>query len=266
MQPDYSRQLLLKEIGAAGQAALGAQPRADRGRRRSGQSGAAISGRRRSGILGVDRCRQPGCQQPASAADLRARRCRRSRKRTWRARRSQASIPACTSRRMRSLQRRQRAGVDPRSRHRRRLHATIFAPNTSSTMPPCLRSGRPYSPASISTKDSCRCTSRSATHACLRCLWPDATADGVVGNCAEAGVLGPVPGAFGALQALLALKILLGDCRAARRRAAAAGFHEFLQHQAQGAAPRRVHRARLRAYPRACRRGRATSRCVAIAG
>ncbi len=47
-------------------------------------------------------------------------------------------------------------------------------------------------------------------HACLRCLWPDAAADGVVGNCAEAGVLGPVPGTFGALQALLTLKILLG--------------------------------------------------------
>jgi sulfur-carrier protein adenylyltransferase/sulfurtransferase len=46
-------------------------------------------------------------------------------------------------------------------------------------------------------------------HACLRCLWPDAIADGVVGNCAEAGVLGPVPGTFGTLQALLTLKILL---------------------------------------------------------
>src|ERR1700716_792132 len=47
-------------------------------------------------------------------------------------------------------------------------------------------------------------------HACLRCLWPEAVADGVVGNCAEAGVLGPVPGIFGSLQALLALKILVG--------------------------------------------------------
>ena len=46
-------------------------------------------------------------------------------------------------------------------------------------------------------------------HACLRCLWPDAIADGVVGNCAEAGVLGAVPGTFGTLQALLTLKILL---------------------------------------------------------
>jgi adenylyltransferase/sulfurtransferase len=47
------------------------------------------------------------------------------------------------------------------------------------------------------------------SHACLRCLWPEAIADGVVGNCAQAGVLGPVPGALGALQALLTLKILL---------------------------------------------------------
>ncbi len=45
--------------------------------------------------------------------------------------------------------------------------------------------------------------------ACLRCLWPTATRDGLVGNCAEAGVLGPVPGVFGSLQALEALKYLL---------------------------------------------------------
>jgi len=44
---------------------------------------------------------------------------------------------------------------------------------------------------------------------CLRCIWPEATRDGLVGNCAEAGVLGPVPGVFGTLQALEALKTLM---------------------------------------------------------
>lgn len=44
---------------------------------------------------------------------------------------------------------------------------------------------------------------------CLRCVWPEATRDGLVGNCAEAGVLGPVPGTFGTLQALEAMKLLL---------------------------------------------------------
>jgi molybdopterin/thiamine biosynthesis adenylyltransferase/molybdopterin synthase catalytic subunit/rhodanese-related sulfurtransferase len=45
---------------------------------------------------------------------------------------------------------------------------------------------------------------------CLRCLWPEAPRDGLVGNCAEAGVLGAVPAALGAMQAMQALKILLG--------------------------------------------------------
>jgi adenylyltransferase/sulfurtransferase len=40
-------------------------------------------------------------------------------------------------------------------------------------------------------------------------VWPEATRDGLVGNCAEAGVLGPVPGVLGSLQALEALKHLL---------------------------------------------------------
>jgi adenylyltransferase/sulfurtransferase len=46
--------------------------------------------------------------------------------------------------------------------------------------------------------------------ACLRCVWPEATRDGIVGNCSEAGVLGPVPGVFGGLQAFEAMKLLLG--------------------------------------------------------
>jgi molybdopterin/thiamine biosynthesis adenylyltransferase/molybdopterin synthase catalytic subunit/rhodanese-related sulfurtransferase len=45
---------------------------------------------------------------------------------------------------------------------------------------------------------------------CLRCQWPEATRDGLVGNCREAGVLGPVPAVLGALQAMEVLKLLLG--------------------------------------------------------
>ena len=45
---------------------------------------------------------------------------------------------------------------------------------------------------------------------CLRCLWPEEPAPGLAGSCAEAGVLGPVPGVLGTLQAMEALKLLLG--------------------------------------------------------
>ncbi|MDE2154397.1 MAG: ThiF family adenylyltransferase [Xanthomonadaceae bacterium] len=44
---------------------------------------------------------------------------------------------------------------------------------------------------------------------CLRCLWPDEPAPGVAGSCVESGVLGPVPGVLGTMQAVEALKILL---------------------------------------------------------
>ncbi len=45
---------------------------------------------------------------------------------------------------------------------------------------------------------------------CVRCLWPEAPRDGIVGNCVESGVLGPVPGALGTLQAMQALQLVLG--------------------------------------------------------
>ncbi len=82
MQPDYSRQLLLKEIGAAGQAALARARVLIVGVGRPRQSGAAILGGRRSRILRVGRCRQPGSQQLAPAAHLRARRCRQTQNRS----------------------------------------------------------------------------------------------------------------------------------------------------------------------------------------
>jgi sulfur-carrier protein adenylyltransferase/sulfurtransferase len=44
---------------------------------------------------------------------------------------------------------------------------------------------------------------------CLRCLWPQQPAPGVAGSCVESGVLGPVAGVLGAMQATEALKLLL---------------------------------------------------------
>ncbi|HTV49845.1 MAG TPA: ThiF family adenylyltransferase [Steroidobacteraceae bacterium] len=74
----------------------------------------------------------------------------------------------------------------------------------------CVRLGKPAILSSVYQFEGqlqvLRADSRSA---CLRCIWPEATRDGLVGNCAEAGVLGPVPGVFGSLQALEALKLLL---------------------------------------------------------
>jgi sulfur-carrier protein adenylyltransferase/sulfurtransferase len=45
---------------------------------------------------------------------------------------------------------------------------------------------------------------------CMRCLWPVAPEEGCVGSCAEVGVLGVVPGVFGAMQATEAIKAILG--------------------------------------------------------
>ena len=45
---------------------------------------------------------------------------------------------------------------------------------------------------------------------CFRCMLPDLPAPGSVPSCAEAGVLGVLPGIIGSIQALEALKLLLG--------------------------------------------------------
>ncbi|MBI3016956.1 MAG: molybdopterin-synthase adenylyltransferase MoeB, partial [Deltaproteobacteria bacterium] len=45
---------------------------------------------------------------------------------------------------------------------------------------------------------------------CYRCLYPEPPAQSLIPNCAEAGVLGVLPGIVGTLQATEALKLLLG--------------------------------------------------------
>jgi adenylyltransferase/sulfurtransferase len=83
--------------------------------------------------------------------------------------------------------------------------ATKFAVNDAA-----VRAGKPVVFASIYQYEGQLQVYRPEDDsACLRCLWPEATRDGIVGNCAEAGVLGPVPGVLGSLQALEVLKLLL---------------------------------------------------------
>jgi adenylyltransferase/sulfurtransferase len=45
---------------------------------------------------------------------------------------------------------------------------------------------------------------------CLRCLWPSVPEPGCVGTCTDGGVLGVIPNIFGHLQAMEALRIILG--------------------------------------------------------
>ena len=71
-----------------------------------------------------------------------------------------------------------------------------------------VRVGKPFVSASIYRYEGQLFAYRAGA-ACMRCVWPDAPEDGCVGSCAEVGVLGAVPGVFGALQAAESLKVLL---------------------------------------------------------
>lgn len=54
--------------------------------------------------------------------------------------------------------------------------------------------------------------------ACLRCVFPEIPAPGLVPSCAEAGVLGPLPGIMGGLMAAEAVKHLAGAGQTLRNR------------------------------------------------
>jgi molybdopterin/thiamine biosynthesis adenylyltransferase len=53
-------------------------------------------------------------------------------------------------------------------------------------------------------------TVKGGETACYRCLFPEPPPPAAVISCSEAGVLGPVPGTIGAIQALEVLKVLTG--------------------------------------------------------
>lgn len=73
----------------------------------------------------------------------------------------------------------------------------------------CVILGKPLVSAAIHRFEGHALTYVPGRGACYRCLFPDATLGGAV-NCAEAGVLGVLPGVLGTIQATEAIKIIVG--------------------------------------------------------
>jgi len=73
----------------------------------------------------------------------------------------------------------------------------------------CTLAGVPFAHGAVSRFEG-QVTTFDGTGPCYRCLFPQAPPEGAVPDCAEAGVLGVVPGTVGTLQATEALKLLLG--------------------------------------------------------
>ena len=77
----------------------------------------------------------------------------------------------------------------------------------------CRDLRRPLISASVQGLDGQLTTYKSylgAPHPCLRCLFDDAMSDDALPSCAQGGVLGPVAGVIGTLQAVEVVKELTG--------------------------------------------------------
>jgi len=208
MQPDYSRQVLLKEVGAAGQAALARSRVLIVGVGGLGSpvlqylagAGVGVLGLVDADTLHASNLHRQPIYQSAQVGEMKASLAQDAALKLNPSVRVESHATRLTADNALDLIRAHDVVVDCSDNFR-----TKFLINDAAVL-----AQRSAVFASVyQYEGQLQVYKPFATHACLRCLWPDATADGVVGNCAEAGVLGPVPGAFGALQALLTLKILL---------------------------------------------------------
>jgi adenylyltransferase/sulfurtransferase len=74
----------------------------------------------------------------------------------------------------------------------------------------CVLTKRPFVHGSVLRFEGQASTFIPGAGPCYRCLYPSPPAPGTVPSCQEAGVLGPVPGIIGTIQALETLKLLTG--------------------------------------------------------
>jgi len=83
--------------------------------------------------------------------------------------------------------------------------ATRYAINAA-----CCAAGIPLVEGGVVGMSGLVMAIRPGETACYRCAFPQAPLEGAVPTCAQAGVLGPAAGVVGSLQALEALKLLVG--------------------------------------------------------
>ncbi|HRE55383.1 MAG TPA: HesA/MoeB/ThiF family protein, partial [Candidatus Competibacter sp.] len=74
----------------------------------------------------------------------------------------------------------------------------------------CVLARKPYIGASIRAFSGMLSVYAASEGPCYRCLFPEVPDPATIPSCAQAGVLGTVPGLFGTLQAHEALKLILG--------------------------------------------------------
>lgn len=74
----------------------------------------------------------------------------------------------------------------------------------------CVILGKPLVSAAIHRFEGQALTYLPDRGPCYRCLFPEPPTDGLVPNCAEAGVLGVLPGVLGTIQATEAIKLITG--------------------------------------------------------
>jgi len=75
----------------------------------------------------------------------------------------------------------------------------------------CVLAGKPNVYGSILRFEGQASVFDAARGPCYRCVFPEPPPPGIVPSCAEAGVLGVLPGVIGSIQATEAIKILLGS-------------------------------------------------------
>lgn len=73
----------------------------------------------------------------------------------------------------------------------------------------CVAAGKPFSHAGLLAWEGQTMTVLPG-HACYRCLFPAPPPPGAVPTCASAGILGPVAGVIGSVQAAETIKVLTG--------------------------------------------------------